>query len=47
MLLILENYPKIKATFNLVPSLIDQIEDYQGAGSKDIILKSPARRLLS
>ncbi len=40
MLLILEKYPKIKATFNLVPSLLDQIEDYQNPeGSKDIYLE--------
>jgi alpha-amylase/alpha-mannosidase (GH57 family) len=28
MLLILEKYPNIKQTFNLVPSLLEQIEDY-------------------
>lgn len=39
MLLILEKYPKIKATFNLVPSLIDQIEDYVSGNIKDIYLE--------
>ncbi len=28
MVLILEKYPRIRQTFNLVPSLIDQLEDY-------------------
>ncbi|MEW5822466.1 MAG: glycoside hydrolase family 57 protein [Cyanobacteriota bacterium] len=28
MVLILKNYPRIRQTFNLVPSLIDQLEDY-------------------
>jgi alpha-amylase/alpha-mannosidase (GH57 family) len=39
MLLILEKYPRIKATFNLVPSLIDQIEDYNSSHIKDVYLE--------
>ncbi|MDD4941566.1 MAG: glycoside hydrolase family 57 protein [Candidatus Omnitrophica bacterium] len=29
MVLMLEKFPDVKATFNLVPSLVEQIEDYQ------------------
>lgn len=39
MLIILEKYPKIKANFNLVPSLIDQLEDYREGKVKDIYLE--------
>jgi len=35
MLTILKDYPKIKLTFNLVPSLIEQINDYTEANVKD------------
>jgi alpha-amylase/alpha-mannosidase (GH57 family) len=38
MVLMLEKYPNIKATFNLVPSLVEQIEDYQTRSVKDIFL---------
>ncbi|MCM8765659.1 MAG: glycoside hydrolase family 57 protein, partial [Candidatus Omnitrophica bacterium] len=39
MLIILERYPRIKATFNLVPSLIDQLEDYTKGNIRDIYLE--------
>jgi len=29
MVLMLEKYPAIKAVFNLVPSLVEQLEDYK------------------
>ncbi|MGD9580093.1 MAG: glycoside hydrolase [Vampirovibrionia bacterium] len=35
MLLILKNFPEIKQTFNLVPSLIDQIIDYADNNAHD------------
>src|SRR3989339_1278065 len=35
MLLILKNFPEIKQTFNLVPSLIDQINDYANNNAHD------------
>jgi len=35
MVKVLENYPKIKQTFNLVPSLMDQIEDYTRPETRD------------
>ena len=38
MLQILEKYPKIHQTFNLVPSLIEQIEDYINGTVKDKFL---------
>ncbi len=39
MLLVLEKYPGIKATFNLVPSLIDQIQAYADGTAKDVYLE--------
>lgn len=39
MLILLEKYSKIKATFNLVPSLIDQIEDYTQGNIKELYLE--------
>lgn len=39
MVRILENYPLIHQTFNLVPSLIEQIEDYAGHRVKDKFLE--------
>ncbi|MCM8763535.1 MAG: glycoside hydrolase family 57 protein [Candidatus Omnitrophica bacterium] len=39
MLIILERYPKIKANFNLVPSLIDQLEGYTQGMVKDVYLE--------
>ncbi|MEI7474479.1 MAG: glycoside hydrolase family 57 protein [bacterium] len=36
MVTILENYPKIKQTFNIVPSLLDQLNDYAFNGALDI-----------
>jgi len=44
LLLILEKYPRIKANFNLVPSLIDQIEDYTNGHIKDIYLELSRKR---
>jgi len=35
MVLILDKYPKIKQTFNIVPSLIDQLNDYSNNNAKD------------
>lgn len=35
MVLILEKYPKIRQTFNLVPVLIDQLEDYCQPDTRD------------
>src|SRR4030042_1124890 len=35
MVQILENYPQIRQTFNLVPSLIEQVEDYVRGESQD------------
>ncbi|MFA4932965.1 MAG: glycoside hydrolase family 57 protein [Candidatus Omnitrophota bacterium] len=48
MVQILENYPKIKQTFNVVPSLFEQIEDYNTGRIKDKFLelsKKPANQL--
>lgn len=39
MVLILEKYPRIHQTFNLVPSLIEQIEDYCSSTIKDRFLE--------
>jgi len=39
MVAILEDYPNMKATFNLVPSLVEQIDDYVFNNAKDISLK--------
>ena len=40
MVKILEDFPQIRQTFNLVPSLIEQIEDYahQGAIDEQLLL---------
>ena len=35
MVAILDNYPQIHQTFNLVPSLVEQIEDYANQGAYD------------
>src|SRR5260370_42024329 len=35
---LLDGYPKVRATFNLVPSLLAQIEDYGKEGSVDLFL---------
>jgi len=42
---LLDGYPKIRATFNLVPSLLAQIEDYGKAESVDLFLNLSRRRL--
>jgi alpha-amylase/alpha-mannosidase (GH57 family) len=39
MVQMLENYPKLHQTFNLVPSLIEQIEDYTNGTVKDKFLE--------
>ncbi|MFA5275468.1 MAG: glycoside hydrolase family 57 protein [Candidatus Omnitrophota bacterium] len=39
MVRILEKFPKIKKTFNLVPSLLEQIEDYASGSLKDKYLQ--------
>ena len=39
MLFILQKFPAIRQTFNLVPSLIEQIEDYNSRKAKDIFLE--------
>jgi len=39
MLQILEKYPKVKQTFNLVPSLLEQVEDYTHRTVKDKFLE--------
>lgn len=48
MISILEDYPHIRQTFNLVPSLLDQINDYANNTAKDYYLdlsKMPAKEL--
>lgn len=44
MLKILENFPKIKQVFNLVPSLIEQLEDYSKGEAKDYFLELSYKR---
>jgi len=38
MVLMLEKYPAIKAVFNLVPSLVEQLEDYKKQSVNDLFL---------
>ena len=48
MVQILENFPKIKQTFNVVPSLFEQVEDYNNGLVKDKfseLTKKPATEL--
>ena len=40
---LLDNYPKVRATFNLVPSLLAQIEDYGKEESVDLFLNLSKR----
>ena len=40
---LLDGYPKVRATFNLVPSLLAQIEDYGKEGSVDLFLNLSSR----
>ncbi|MFH0858649.1 MAG: hypothetical protein V1842_03815 [Candidatus Omnitrophota bacterium] len=50
MVLMLKNYPKINLVFNLVPSLIEQTEDYLSGNVKDKFLElslKPALELAS
>src|SRR6266496_1369880 len=44
MAAILEEYPEIKQTFNLVPSLIEQIVDYTDNGATDAFLEVTLKR---
>ncbi len=49
MVSILDNYPKIRQTFNISPSLMEQILDYSEKGAKDKFLevsRKPAKELL-
>ncbi len=43
MVQILSKFPKIKQTFNVVPSLFEQVEDYNNAGVKDKYLELSAK----
>lgn len=48
MVLLVEKYPKVHLTFNLVPSLVEQIEDYINGTVKDKFLElsyKPAEQL--
>jgi alpha-amylase/alpha-mannosidase (GH57 family) len=50
LLLVLKEYPNLKQNFNLVPSLLLQIEDYVKNNAKDNIwelTEKPAQKLLS
>jgi len=47
MVLLLEPYPKIRQTFNLVPSLIDQLEDYCRPETQDRHLAVTLREAFS
>src|SRR3979409_2814839 len=40
---LLDDYPKIRAAFNAVPSLLAQIEDYGKEGSVDLFLNLSRR----
>src|SRR6202162_3638095 len=45
---LLADYPAIKQTFNLVPALVAQVQDYADGGSSDVYLelaRRPAREL--
>jgi alpha-amylase/alpha-mannosidase (GH57 family) len=44
MALILKDYPRIKQTFNLVPSLLEQIADYAEGKAKDPHLELSAKK---
>src|SRR3954469_15405721 len=44
MVLLLEEYPGVKATFNLVPSLVMQIEEYTKLNYSDLFLDLARRR---
>ncbi len=49
LLIVLKEFPTIKQNFNLVPSLIYQIQDYIDNGAKDVIwelTEKPAEKLL-
>jgi alpha-amylase/alpha-mannosidase (GH57 family) len=44
MVMLLEEYPHIKQTFNLVPSLVEQIIDYTEHNAKDVFLEATLKR---
>ena len=44
MISLLADYPAIRQTFNLVPSLIRQLEDYVRGEAKDVFLEYSSRR---
>ncbi|HEX7371187.1 MAG TPA: glycoside hydrolase, partial [Thermodesulfobacteriota bacterium] len=43
MISLLEDYPAIRQTFNLVPSLIRQLNDYAGGEAQDVFLEYSRR----
>src|SRR5579871_2782328 len=43
MAALLDGYPKIRQTFNLVPSLLEQIEDYSQGSYQDLFLNISSR----
>jgi alpha-amylase/alpha-mannosidase (GH57 family) len=48
MLLLLDEFPGVKQTFNLVPSLLDQLKDYSENGAQDrhlLLSRRPAQSL--
>ena len=47
MVLMLEKFPSVKATFNLVPSLVEQIDDYQSRNVKDKFLDLSYKPVIS
>ena len=44
MALVLKDYPRLKQTFNMVPSLLEQIADYASGTAKDPHLELSARK---
>ena len=43
MVRILEEFPNVRQTFNLVPSLIVQLQDYVSGGARDPFLFAASR----
>ncbi|HEX6488354.1 MAG TPA: glycogen/starch synthase [Candidatus Dormibacteraeota bacterium] len=43
MAALLDGYPRIRQTFNLVPSLLEQIDDYSGGSYQDLFLNISSR----
>jgi len=44
MVALLDDFPGIKQTFNLVPSLLEQLQDYYRSGAEDLQLKLTRKR---